>query len=169
MLKSKNLVKAATFAVASALSMNAFAAKVQVNWVSPENYSDILPGHTDSADKYQQRFFTAMEKRIKKVADDYLPADYTLAVAVYNVDMAGVINASQSYDGMKMTRLIGEGQAPSIELGFLVLDKDGKEVIKGADILREDNFRYRTNHSKEFFHEGRIVEKWFKKQLASVK
>ena len=165
---TKNLLTGAVFSLATLFSASSLAATAQVNWVNPDNYRDLEPGHSDSKTNFQKRFFKSLEKHIQKLAKENLPPNYTLAVAVYDVDLSGSLNMGSSYAGMKMMRMVGEDQPPAIELGYIVVDENNKEVLKGAKFLKDKNFRWRRKQSKEFFHEKKLIEKWFNKELSKI-
>lgn len=142
--------------------------KTQVQWVQPETFKDISAGHSESQKNFQKRFFGAMEKQIEKIAEEMLPEQFTLAVAVYDVDLSGEIKFDQSYSGMKKLRVIGTDTPPVINLGYLVVDKQNNSVKSGAEILFEVNFRYQKAHTTEFAFEKRLLTRWLKKELKDL-
>lgn len=165
---SNKMITGAVFSLATLFSAGTLAASAQVNWVNPDSYRDLEPGHSDSKSNFQTRFFKSLEKHIQKLAKENLPPNYTLAVAVYDVDLSGSINMGSSYSGLKMMRYVGEDQPPAIELGYIVVDENNKEVAKGAKLLQDKDFRWRRKQSQEFHHEKKLIEKWFDKELSKI-
>ena len=142
--------------------------KTQIQWVKPENFKDISAGHSESQKNFQKRLFAAIEKHIQNIANEMLPEQFTLAVAIYDMDLSGEIKFDQSYSGMKKLRVVGTDTPPVINLGYLIVDKHNNDVKSGAEVLYESNFRYKKVQSNEFAFEKRLLTRWLKEEFEDL-
>ena len=148
--------------VFSMLSFSAYAAKVEVEWVSPDKYSDIRNGE-ENRSYFRENLFYNIEKKLGKLAEK-LPENQQLKVSISDVDLAGEILMNRGY----LLRVIKQLYSPRIKFSYQLLDENNQVIKHGEEDFRDTNFMLH-NHARyrneQFGYEKHLLEKWFKKNL----
>lgn len=157
----KNVIRKLTVSAVLALAAGAAsAADVTVNYIQPENFSDIPSGGE------RQEVLRDLAAHFVKLGAK-LPAGYKLSIDVQNIDMAGSEQPSRGRTDMRVTR---RGEWPGIDLHY-TLEVNGQVVSSGDAQLRDTAFLDRPN--RYFNHdilrfEKRMVDSWFDKTILSA-
>jgi hypothetical protein len=64
-----------------------------------------------------------------------------------------------------MTRIISESTPARLNISYIFVDKDGKEINSGAEILSENFHNYNSYRSNNFEQERKLLRSWLSKQL----
>ena len=128
-------------------STRALGADVEVNWLEPDTYRDILPGEQHRK-SFRERIFTSLNKHFAKISDQ-LPENQVLKVNVSNLDLAG----DTLHAGSKRIRIIKEIYFPRIEFSYQLINKEIYLPISSLPTLEGNKFYY---HEVEGF---KIVDK----------
>lgn len=138
------------------------AAVVDIEWQKPENFRDIKGG-VENQKNFQERALETLTAVFEEGALKTLPSDQTLHLTITDVDLAGEVEYHYS-DFPSGVRVMREMYYPSIELSYVLKDKNG-EVIKSGEekitdmsSLAAESFHPRY---KSFDHEKRMINKWF--------
>ncbi|HCB10495.1 MAG TPA: hypothetical protein DEO96_12800 [Alteromonas sp.] len=147
------------------LSVNAVAGSASVHWLGIEDYTDLKGGDGVKEDQYANEFFTLIEKEIKNISTSVLPSDYTMVIAIRDVDLAGDLSLVSYFGNQKLVRVIADEQPPRLNISYAILDKDGNEITSNAEIITDKKFRFRTNRNNGFAHERRTLRQWLTADL----
>lgn len=149
----KNMIRELTVAALLALAAGASsAADVTVNYIQPENFSDMISsGEREQALRDLSAHFVKLGAK--------LPAGVNLRIDVQDIDMAGTERPARAGDVRSMAR----GDWPRIDLHY-TLESNGKVLSSGPAQLRDTSFLDRPN--RYFPHdllryEKRMVDMWF--------
>ena len=105
------------------------------------------------------------EKEIKNISTSVLPSDYTMVIAIRDVDLAGDLSLVSYFGNQKLVRVIADEQPPRLNISYAILDKDGNEITSNAEIITDKKFRFRTNRNNGFAHERRTLRQWLTADL----
>ena len=128
------------------LSVNAVAGSASVHWLGIEDYTDLKGGDGVKEDQYANEFFTLIEKEIKNISTSVLPSDYTMVIAIRDVDLAGDLSLVSYFGNQKLVRVIADEQPPRLNISYAILDKDGNEITSNAEIITDPSF-YATSEN----------------------
>jgi hypothetical protein len=136
----------------------ASAANVTVNYIQPQNFSD-LP----SAPWERERALEGIAAHFVKLGAK-LPPGQNLRVDVVNIDLAGSEYQSRARTDL---RVMSRGQWPRIDLHY-TLESNGQVVGSGDAQLRDTAYLDRPNryvdHDTVRF-EKRMVDTWFDRTI----
>lgn len=160
--------KVSVFGIAVALSMVSVvgqAAQVEVNWQTPEKYTDIRPAN-QSRSGFHKQVFAQLEKHLNKLAEA-LPDDQKLSITVTNVDLAGQVWPA-SFVGLSRAggdiRVIKNIDIPRLHFSYTLTAADGT-VLQGDEVeLKDMSFLDRDlgiRKSDAFRYEKRMLSEWF--------
>ena len=156
----KNAIRKLTVSALLALAAGAATAgDVIVNYIQPENFSDIPSGGE------RDETLRALTAHFVKLGAK-LPAGQNLRIDVVNIDMAGAERPSRARTDMRVTF---RGEWPQIDLHY-TLESNGQVLSSGDAQLRDTAFLDRPN--RYFNHdilrfEKRMVDAWFEKTILS--
>ncbi|MBU1310286.1 MAG: DUF3016 domain-containing protein [Gammaproteobacteria bacterium] len=142
------------------------AGEVKVEWQQPEKFTDIRPAN-DSRKAYRERVLRKFDGIFQEMAAN-LPEGYQWQVTVTDIDLAGDIDYFASGSGQAL-RIIKDIHSPAIKFSYVLRDKHGEEVASGEEKLRDMGFMQSlglVNNSDEFRYEQKMLQSWFKKELA---
>ncbi|MGI4719689.1 MAG: DUF3016 domain-containing protein [Janthinobacterium lividum] len=155
----KSMIGKAALATVLALGASAASAGVTVNYVNPENFSDLpfSPWHRQVVLEDLAGYFAQLGKD--------LPAGQELKVDVTNIDLAGRQRPGR---GAKYPRFAqGGADWPVIELRY-TLSANGKVVDSGTAQLKDmaylDHLDSGSNIDRLRF-EKRMVQEWFNETI----
>jgi hypothetical protein len=159
----KTLPASALFLALIAASSLSFAATVRVDFVTPDQYTDV-----DRFSDESKRAMQAIQKTLVDLGNRYLPQDATLRVEVQDVDLAGkLVHSARAGRDIRVER--GLDDPPMIKLhyvleegGRVVMDKD--ESVNGLAYLRQSNVRA---SGESFPYEKAMLEQWFRDTFAA--
>ena len=141
------------------LSPSVFAASSEVEWVKPDEFTDIRAGNLNRK-KFKEQVFKQFEEHFAALASK-LPEGQQLKIQVHNIDLAGDVNAG----GINRIRIIKEIYVPKIKFSYQLLnDKDteltaGKANLKDMNFMGNNSLKYK-HHS--FAYEMKMLDHWFK-------
>jgi len=154
-----NTIKAITILLSlTLLSSSVLAAKVEMKWTDPDEYTDIHAGENNRK-HFREQTFKNLDKHFSKLASQ-LPGDQTLKVEVTNIDLAG----TTFHGGMTRIRVVKEMYPPRMEFSYQVVNADNSLILKGEAKLKNMSFmmgrtlRYRND---SLGHEKEMIDKWF--------
>ncbi|MGI5309044.1 DUF3016 domain-containing protein [Rheinheimera sp. WS51] len=147
------------------ISINAYAAEVEVTWQKPEKFTDIRPAN-ESKIKYQQRVLKHFDGFFSDLAAK-LPEEYRWHITVTDFDLAGDIDPFISGTGQEL-RIIKDIYSPAIQFSHTVINKHGEQIVNQEEKLRDMGFMqslrgFRDND--EFRYEKQMIEQWFIRDL----
>ena len=135
-----------------------FAGTSEVTWTNPEKYRDIHPGE-DHRQKFKARVFKGFEEHFAKLSSS-LPEGQMLKIEVTDIDLAGDVHVTN-----RQVRIVKEIYFPRMKFNYQLVDKDGTELKKGSENLKDMNFmmgntlRYRNDFLR---YEKKLLDDWFK-------
>ena len=134
----------------------ASAADVTVEYIQPENYSDLTTsGEREEVLRNLSAHFVKLGAK--------LPPGYTLRIFVQDIDMAGNERPARAGD----VRSIGRGEWPRMNLHYMLVNND--QVVSEADAeLRDTAFLDRPNRymsNDPIRYEKRMVDAWFERTI----
>jgi hypothetical protein len=141
------------------------AAQVSVEWVEPENFTDILAGDQLKS-RYQQQLFKGFEKYFNKLARR-LPTDYQWHIKVTDIDLAGDVNHGYSA-GLRRIRVLGSFFKIKVAFSYQVMNAQGAVVVQGDEVLKEnmiEKFPRTVMRLGSHSYEQYLVKRWFDKVL----
>lgn len=150
-------------------SANAFAASSEVEWVKPENFSDIRPAN-ESRSRYHKRVFKHLEEHFAELAEK-LPADQTLKIQVNNLDLAGDVRYMVGPNNSTV-RVIQDIYFPKIRFNYQLVDKIDVQITSGEADIKDMSFNtgIRNNMTSDsFYYEKEMISDWFKKTFPKSK
>ena len=134
-------------------------ASSEVNWIKPDNYTDIRAGNTNRK-QFKQQVFKAFEQHFAKLASK-LPEGQQLKIDIHNIDLAGDVNAG----GIDRLRIVKEIYFPKMKFSYRVLAADDSEITAGEADLKDMNFmsgaHLKYKHDT-FGYEIKMLDHWFK-------
>ena len=162
----KPTIKSLIAAGALLLSGHSMAGTVSVEWVSPQNYTDIAAEQGEQS-RFNQRVFYHLEKQFRRLAGE-LPDGYHWQVSVTDVNLAGSVSG-RKYQGMGEfppgIPLKKSSNKNCFELSWQVTDARGNVIAKNEDDAVEFTRKGRKyNHSRvrqPFTGERYLLKYWF--------
>jgi hypothetical protein len=136
------------------------AASVEVEWISPEKFSDINAGEAHKK-HFREKTFKSFEEYFAKLAES-LPKNQKLVFDVTNIDLAGNVN----YGGGKRIRVVKPLYSPKMEFSYRLLDANDM-VIKSENVSLKDmrfieNNRFSKDRNGFLAYEKTMLDDWFK-------
>jgi len=156
---------AAALLTASAAMLAAQGPAVQVDFVHPENFSDVGDRYV-SSESVRASYLAELKKHIVKRASHLLADGQSLAVVITNVDMAGDFEPWRKQLGNK--RIVRDVYPPRIDLTFALKDTNGTLVKSGSRELRDLAFAtsaalYRDEPLR---YEKGLLDRWLEQEVA---
>lgn len=142
--------------------------RVEIQWVNPDDYSDIRPSN-QSRSRFRERTFKQLEQHFESLATR-LPEGQRLKLSVTNLDLAGqvwpayMIGIGFGSD----VRLIERVDIPRINFSYELSDVDGNVLRQGEEKLKDMAFldrispRYRNGALR---YEKNMIQNWFVKHF----
>lgn len=154
--RSPALMLALTIA-ASAATLPAAAATLDLSWSHPERFTDIGRGDVD-----RDRRLAALAAHFEQLARR-LPAAQALTIEVLDVDLAGEIEPT----GTRQLRFVRDrADWPRMTLRYSLAD-GGRTVASGVARLSDLNYLHstldQTRRDDDLVYEKRMVDRWFDK------
>jgi len=143
-------------------SATSYAAEVEVIWINPDGYSDIIGGVSErSHDAHVDKLFTTFEDYFSQLAHT-LPEGEKLIVKIMDVDLAG-----QAWEGTQK-RTIKNGTFPSMQLTYILKDQEGNVIKQNKASLKDLHFFNGSSRFTDRFliYETRMIRKWFRKEFS---
>ena len=147
------------------LSFGAVSGEAEIKWVNVDKYTDLKSDTKSNEVKLQQAFFKKLQDEASKFAQENLPSNQRLVIAVYDVDLAGSVELAGGNGRWALKRVVKDETPPSLSVGYIVVDDSGKEIKSGAEALTVNMFRNRGHESWRFFYETRLLNKYLSKEL----
>ncbi|CAA0112884.1 Uncharacterised protein [Starkeya nomas] len=157
-------ILSATLMFGAALVLPAAAqAATTVTFVAPQTYRD---GNLSWGPVQQRLTLDGLERIIKRLAGEHLPAGYELDIAVLDLDLAGKVDPLRSRTGE--LRVMRQDTWPSMKLAY-TLRKGGRVVARGEDTLRAMNYladpvARRSTEPLRF--EKAMLDRWFRRTFS---
>ena len=144
---------------------SAYAGSSHIKWVGVDDYHDLKSGDNLKDNTFKTRFFKAIESEVEKLAMEKLSPEQAVVLAIRNVDLAGTLTLVNHYGSQKMIRTFGQETPASISIGYIVIEKSGKEIASGAEVIIENNFRFKTTRADNFYHERKLIRDWLSNEF----
>jgi hypothetical protein len=154
----KLIQQLAAGAVLALAASAASAGEVTVEYIQPENFSDL----TTSGER--EEILRNLAAHFVKLGAK-LPATYKLRVFVQDIDMAGSERQSGARTDLRAT---SRGEFPRMALHYMLVNND-QVVTEGDAELRDMSFMDRPNRymsNDPIRYEKRMVDVWFDKTIA---
>jgi Protein of unknown function (DUF3016) len=155
-----------TFVAAAATVLFSVAAQaagsVQVNFIKPEQFSDVRDSYLRS-----DRYLELLKDNISAAALPYLADGQTLKVDVLDVDLAGEVrHGARPYD---VRVLKGRADWPRIQMRW-TLEAGGQTVKSGDATVQDMAYLQRaigaSGSQEALRYERRMLDDWFKNTFA---
>lgn len=151
-------------ATALALLASGAWAQVSVNYVKPEQFSDMPFSVVD-----RERVLKALSEHFAKLGEK-LPAGQSLKIDVLDVDLAGrEIPRARSGEDIRVMK--GGADWPRMHLHY-TLEQNGQVLRSGDDDLADMNYQDHINpysSGDPLRYEKQMVDQWFNKQFVPRK
>jgi len=156
---------AATDPVSAAPSV----ARVQVEFVNPQKFTD-LKADASGSQKGRENYLGQLKSYLEHQAGGQLPEGQRLTVSITNIDMAGEF---EPWRGQSLTnvRVVKDQYPPRIELSFKVTDAKGKLLREGSSELRNLSFMKDAsiNRQDPLRHEKKLLDDWLRREVSGKK
>ncbi len=158
----------AAFSLARAESPAAQPAVVKIDFVSPEDFTDVKDSHLAS-DRGRDAILEELKDYVQTQATKRLPAGHTFAVQFKDIDLAG------DYEPWRVqamdVRIVKDIYPPRIKLSFKQTDASGAVVREGDRNLVDLAFmsRLTMNRSDELKYEKALLADWLQEELPKPK
>lgn len=156
-----HLVKISLLTVGLALStQSAFSASLGIDWVDPDNYSDIKNPTSQGRKAYRQRVFGNLESQLAVLAKQ-LPEEQQLSISVTDLKLAGRLRGNKF-------RVDPYVYPPRISFSYQLSDSQGASLKKGEEKLTGQRSTAPKGHSANdisFFYEKALLTDWFNRTL----
>ena len=140
MKKSEGLILAVVAGLLTACSSvsTGGGGTAEVNFQSPEKFTDMARGYPETRGA-DEGYLLDLKEYIERNASNRLPAGYTLAVTITDVDMAGQFEPER---GPQLTdvRMVRSIYPPRINLAYRLTDAAGTVRSQGDRQLRDSSF-----------------------------
>jgi hypothetical protein len=132
---------------------------VRIEFVKPENYTDVS-FRSMTPESARERLIRELSRTIQDAAANAL-AGYELNVRILDVNMAG----REAYEAPGINsdlRIRNRTTPPKISLQYLVKDRSGKVVAKGAELLIDLNYQWNVAYqgTDELYSEKALLRSW---------
>lgn len=161
----KSLVGLSGLALQSLVCANAMASPIAVEWVQPEEFTDILPGN-ESRVRFREKLFANFEQYFNKLGKR-LPQDYQLTIKMTDIDLAGDINTPWS-GGFHQLRVVDRTFKTKVAFSYQLLDGQGKVVAAADEVLKAnaiERFPRNAIRHESYAYEKYMIKQWFNKTL----
>jgi hypothetical protein len=159
--------------LASMLIATPSLAKVEIEWQSYEDYSDIRPVN-ESRKRFAKNTFKRIEKYMVRLMRD-MPEDQTLSLVVTNLDLAGRVQFAGTAVSFRPgfpsignnaldLRIIDTIDYPSIEFSYTLTDARGNVIRSGEEDIKDLDFQNRTlvvPRNQSLRYEKQMLKDWF--------
>jgi len=150
-------------------SQTATTDKVYVEFIAPENFTDVKDGFTPTA-KGQAANIEEIRRYLVVTAERYVPEGYRLSIAVTDIDLAG------DYEfwgraGRENIRLVKSIYPPRIELSFSLINSSGAVVQEGQRHLYDLNFQMRLDNRQNdpLRYEKSLIDEWLRGEFRTLR
>lgn len=134
-------------------------ANVRVEFVKPENYTDVS-FRSMTPESARERLIGELARTIKDGAAKPL-SGYDLYVRILDVHMAG--RPAFEAPGINSDlRIRNRTTPPKISLQYVVKDRSGKVVAKGSEFLIDPNYQWNVSYegTDELYSEKALLRSW---------
>lgn len=147
-----------------AMPVAAHSAELKLEFKEPERFSDIEPAR-ESRERFRERTLEGLQEIFAELAEK-LPDDQVFNVVVTDVNLAGFVDQVQRDGGLQPMRVVQQGQAPSINLEYSLVDADGNTLQEGEERLRgrgvAEQIRRGSRADQDMLRQEReMITRWF--------
>lgn len=167
--------------LASMLIATPSMAKVEIEWESYEDYSDIRPVN-ESRKRFAKKTFKHIEKYMVRLMRD-MPEDHTLSLVVTDLDLAGRVQLAGTRASLRPglgvfgnnvndLRIIDTIDFPSIEFSYTLTDSNGGVIRSGEEDIKDLDFQNRTlvvPRRQNLRYEKQMLRDWFYQAFHDLK
>ncbi|MBO9662169.1 DUF3016 domain-containing protein [Dokdonella sp.] len=145
------------------------AARVNVDWTSPEAFADVRenPGPGVGRQKPEE-WLPTLAKYLRGRADSMLPAGEHLAVTFTDIKRAG---SYEPWRGPQWNdvRVVKDIYPPRIDLRFTLTDASGKVLGEGERKLTDPGYLTRgtIDNDDPLRYEKRMLDDWLRREFAA--
>lgn len=156
---------------------SALASDAEIEWVEPDNFTDIKPAYLDTDDnEYRENLFNRFEGYVERIAGRYLEEGNTLKIQVHDWDMAGqVLTQITERTGRERVRHIMDNEFPTMTISYQLVDADGNVHQEAEDVQLEgraihtegrSDFPHVNRRDRELIgSEIKMFNRWFKENF----
>jgi len=159
-----------SLAVKNAAAAEAAAAKVEVEFVEPENFTDVKDALV-ATEKGRAYTIEQVRRYLVETAARHVPEGQHLKITVTDIDLAGDYEfwGGGGYADIRIVKAI---YPPRIDLSFVVSDASGAVLKEGARRLHDLAFQMRIDLRQDdsLRYEKALIDDWLRDEFgASVK
>lgn len=144
-------------------------AKAQVNFASPEKFSDIRDAYT-STEMGEKAIMDQIRDYILLRAQTVVPAGQKLTVTFTDIDLAGDFEPWRGGQTMDV-RIVKDVYPPKMDLEFKLTGPDGAVIKEGKRQLRDLAFlsKLNINRNDALRFEKSLLDDWLKNEFPKGK
>ena len=151
-----------------ALAESPVAKPVVVEFVNPENFSDIRDRQFPSKPD-ENPHLRSLRKHLEKSAARYFGPDQALLIKFTDIDLAGDIEP-HSNPNLLDTRTVKAVYPPRAKLAYVLSDAQGAVIKSGDADLKDLGFDAHNGgmSSDPLRFDKRMLDKWLRKEFAAL-
>lgn len=113
----------------------AWAADVEIEWIEPDNYTDIEPEYLDDSGGYRDNLFSRFEDYLGRLSDRYLNDEATLKLKVHDWNMAGrVVTQTGADEGGQPKRRVLDNEYPMMQISYQLINSENETLREGENV-----------------------------------
>ena len=144
------------------------AARTEVIFVHPENFTDVKDGDLPS-DRGRDAILARIRDYLVERTDTLLPVGDRLTITFTDIDLAGDF---EPWRGLRWSdvRVVKSIYPPAFKFSYSVTDAAGRVVKQGAEDIRDLNFQTRMtiDASDSLHYEKDILDDWARSTLRDL-
>jgi len=155
-----------SLAIKNAAVAEAAAAKVEVEFVAPENFTDVKDALV-ATEKGRAYTIEQVRRYLVETAARHVPEGQHLKITVTDIDLAG------DYEfwggGRADIRIVKAIYPPSIDLSFVVSDASGAVLQEGSRRLHDLAFQMRIDLRQDdpLRYEKALIDDWLRDEFGA--
>ena len=161
-MKNRRLIYLLLSSSLIAFSSLATAASLELNWGSPEGYSDIKPGSSSTQRGFNKQLSSQLERHMAKLARE-LPEDQKLTMNFTDIQLAGNVDPVRGTDSVRIVQ--GNRYPAKMRFSYTLTDASGNTLKSGDESLSSTTSDVRTANKESFGVEKKMLTRWFNNTL----
>jgi hypothetical protein len=144
-------------------------ARVEVNFVEPDKFSDAADGQRGSDFRRDENLAELKDYFVER-ASRYLAEGQRLVINVTDVDLAGEVEPWRT-SGAHDLRIVKDIYTPRIQLEYQLLDASGAVLKEEKRTLHDMSFNMKLhiNRSDRRVHEKSLIDDWLRNEFKQAK
>jgi len=145
----------------------AATAKVEVEFVKPDNYTDAGDRHAAGSED-PKAIMQEFERHFVKLGETCLPAGQDLHIRVLDIRLAGRVEWWHRSLQFQDVRVLRDVTWPEMELEYVLKDAGGAEIGRAKDSLSSPMYLHDTiaqSGLESYPYEKAMMTRWFKERF----